>query len=201
MPNLSLPIVQALSAGVALAGAKLYCYEPGTTTAKTVYTDSALTTAHQQPVVADSDGHFAPIYYSGNVKTVLQDSDGNTIWTVDPVNEHGSAYDIASFFAGVPNNSDVLNLFVAPRPIVLPVNLTNSQLYAVTAATAQTVIDIQVNEVSKGSITVAASGNSGTFTFASAVSLATGDRVKLVGPATADATLADISITLKGTLV
>jgi hypothetical protein len=42
--------------------AKLYFYQPDTTTAATVYTSSALTTAHSFPILSDSAGRFEPIW-------------------------------------------------------------------------------------------------------------------------------------------
>jgi hypothetical protein len=49
------------SNGRALPG-RLYFYLPDTTTPATVYTTSALTTAHAFPVVSDSSGRFASIW-------------------------------------------------------------------------------------------------------------------------------------------
>ncbi len=43
-------------------GAKLYFRQSGTSTPQNVYTDAALQVAHQNPVVADAEGVFAPIY-------------------------------------------------------------------------------------------------------------------------------------------
>lgn len=45
-----------------LAGAKLYFFVPGSTTARATYTDAALGTPHAHPVVADSGGRFPAIY-------------------------------------------------------------------------------------------------------------------------------------------
>ncbi len=67
------------------SGDKLYFYEVGTTTDLEVYTDFALTTPASQPVVADSNGRFAPIYIdsTGNdPKVVLTDSDDVEKYTV-----------------------------------------------------------------------------------------------------------------------
>ena len=75
--------LEQLSDGSACNGCKLYFYEPGTTTLKTVYTDSGLTTAHTNPVTAASSGRFDPIYMDGTYKVVLKDADGNTIDTND----------------------------------------------------------------------------------------------------------------------
>jgi len=54
------------SSGTPYPGAKLYFYAAGTTTAQNVYTDIDLTDAHPQPVVADANGRFAPIYLDPN---------------------------------------------------------------------------------------------------------------------------------------
>jgi hypothetical protein len=72
--------VRALDRNGAFApGALARFYEPGTLTPRTVYTDSALTTAHAIPLVADASGVFAPVYTSGLVKAVVTDADGVTL--------------------------------------------------------------------------------------------------------------------------
>jgi hypothetical protein len=50
------------SSGGLLAGAKLYFYSTGTSTPKNTYSDFALTTPNANPVVADGNGIFIPIY-------------------------------------------------------------------------------------------------------------------------------------------
>lgn len=85
-----------------LAGSMLYFYDEGTTTARTVYQNAALTTQHAQPVVADSAGRFAPIYLPvGNYKVVHKDSDGNTLWTAD--NVPGKAAAAANLTSALPD--------------------------------------------------------------------------------------------------
>lgn len=81
------PYLQAVDAnGAPLSGAKLFFYRTGTTTEITTYQDSAETTPHTNPVVADASGVFAPIYiaYASNFKTVLKTSADVTVQTVDP---------------------------------------------------------------------------------------------------------------------
>ena len=70
------------SNGDPLTGGKLYFYEQGTSTLKTVYSDPGMTTAHASPVVLDSLGENV-IYGSGYYKIILKDSDDTEIWTVD----------------------------------------------------------------------------------------------------------------------
>jgi hypothetical protein len=82
----------------------------------------------------------------------------------------------------------------------LPSALANSKAYAEVVPTANATIDVQVNGVSKGSINIALGANVATFTFASPVAVVAGDRIQLIGQGTADATMADVSFTLRGTL-
>jgi hypothetical protein len=108
-------------------------------------------------------------------------------------------YDIAGFYPGVPGSSALLLRFVAPRALTLPQSLTGSQASAGAAATAQTDIGIEVNDISKGTVRFAAAATTATFIFSTEVALAAGDVLTLIAPASADATLANIAITLAGT--
>jgi hypothetical protein len=112
----------------------------------------------------------------------------------------GQYYLVAGAVAGTPPASASLALYVAALAFTLPVNLTGSQAVAKTAATAQTDVDVQVNGTSRGTIRWAAGATVAGFVWASTVSVAAGDRVELVAPATADATLADFTWTLRGAL-
>ena len=64
------------------------------------------------------------------------------------------------------------------------------------AATGSSVFNLAKNGTNFGTVTFAASGTTGTFAAASATSFAAGDVLTVTGPATADATLADIALTL-----
>lgn len=83
-----LPFPTAFSSnGLPAAGAKLYFYYTGTTTPAPTYTTSGLTTANSNPVVADSSGHFAPIYLDSSIiyRLVIKDSAGTQLGsTIDP---------------------------------------------------------------------------------------------------------------------
>jgi len=88
---------------------------------------------------------------------------------------------------------------VAPRAFTLPAGLSGSQGYARTAPTEQADLEIRKNGASIGTITFAASSSTATFAFASEVIFAAGDRLTVLAPGSQDASLADISITFKGT--
>jgi hypothetical protein len=83
----SLPkAVRIKSSGVPHAGALAYFYQTGTTNPKDVFTDAALSIRFQQPVQADSEGQFPPIYYDQSqvYKLKLTTSSGTQIDVVDP---------------------------------------------------------------------------------------------------------------------
>lgn len=85
----SLVAAQVALGRVPYAGAKAYFYLTGTTTVTNTYSDSALSVANSNPVVADSAGVFVPIYLDPNVtyRLALEQSDGTLIYTIDPVND------------------------------------------------------------------------------------------------------------------
>jgi hypothetical protein len=81
----------------------------------------------------------------------------------------------------------------------LPASLTGSAALAKTAATTQADFDIKLAGLSVGTIRWAAAGTVASFIFAVPVAVAAGDEIEITAPATADATLADITWTIKGT--
>jgi hypothetical protein len=107
------------------------------------------------------------------------------------------------FFSGKLLSSQTVK-YVAGRPFTLPQNLTGAQSDAGTNATSSTTIDIQKKIAgvwtSIGSAVFTNAGATCTFNFASAVSVAAGEALRLVAPASPDATLANVAITLLGTL-
>lgn len=145
----------------------------------------------------------APAALAGTTTFTLPDGDAATAGSFMETDAAGTLswkqppYDFAGFFAGAPGNGELITRIVANRTVVMPQNLTGSQGYISVAATASTVFDIQVNGVSKGSMTFAAAGTVATFTFATAVTLVAGDLLSIVGPNPADASAANLSFSLK----
>jgi hypothetical protein len=72
--------------GNALANGQLYTYAGGTSTPIATYTDNTGSTSNTNPIILNSRGE-CNLWLTPNVsyKFVLQDSLGNTIWTVDQV--------------------------------------------------------------------------------------------------------------------
>jgi hypothetical protein len=88
---------------------------------------------------------------------------------------------------------------LAGLAFTLPAGLTGSAAIAKTAATAQTDFDLQIGGASVGTIRWAAAGTVASFISASGASVAAGDEIEILAPATPDASLADLTWTIKGT--
>jgi hypothetical protein len=111
----------------------------------------------------------------------------------------GTPFDIILFIQGGFANAETLTSINTRRTFSLPANLTGSVVDAKTAATASTTITFTKNGTSIGTAVFAASGTAATLTFSSTVSFAIGDIFEIVGPATADTTLANVRFNLVGT--
>jgi hypothetical protein len=74
--------------GTPNASGTLEFYEPGTSTPKAVYSDSALGTSLGATVTLNSAGRYtaSSIWMNGNYKVIVKDSSGNTIRTEDEIN-------------------------------------------------------------------------------------------------------------------
>jgi hypothetical protein len=123
----------------------------------------------------------------------------NAARNLDLIDAALASQDVSSFFAGVPGNSALVAQFVASRAMGFPINATGSKAALAVAATASTVLTVKKNGTSIGTITFGASGTTGTFAFAAATELASGDILTVNGPSSADATAAGISITFQFT--
>jgi len=108
-------------------------------------------------------------------------------------------YDFVGFFATAPAAGELITRIVINRTVTMPINLTGSEGYLGTAATAQTDFDIQKNGASIGTMRFAAAAQVATFIFASAQTLVAGDLLAIVAPNPADATAANLSYALKCT--
>lgn len=108
-------------------------------------------------------------------------------------------YDLGAMYNGVPTASLVVLDFEFPRRAWFSAGLVGSRGRAVTAATAQTDFDVQRNGVSVGTIRFAAAGTVASFIMVQRQVFGIGDVLKIVAPASPDATLADIRFTLAGT--
>lgn len=129
----------------------------------------------------------------------VEDEDVFVFWTGTAWIRHGT-YDIGFFVADVMTDAEIVATLVAVRAFTIPASATGSQSKAQTASTGNVTFDLQKNGVSFGTFRFNISATA-TFTVASATSFAAGDVLKVVAPATADATLADVAINLKAQLL
>ncbi len=79
------------SGGLPVPSAKAYFYLTGSTTPTNTYQNIGLSTAHANPVQADSAGVFPPIWLNPSVATKLKLTDENDtlIYEVDPLDVSG----------------------------------------------------------------------------------------------------------------
>lgn len=127
-----------------------------------------------------------------------------TWFAIEVVETEGAAEPPADFTfakAGALAASEALLRTVVARRTRLKVDLASSQGRAGVAATAQTDLDVRRDAASVGTIRFAASASTAVFIAASETVLEPGALLEVIAPANPDATLADIAITLAGTLV
>jgi hypothetical protein len=104
--------------------------------------------------------------------------------------------DLTFFFPNVMVNNQLLFSGKAAHAYTLPINLTGSSLYCGTAVTASTTLTLKKNGSAIGTAVIP-TGTAGSFIFSADVTIDIGDILSIHGPATADATAADFSLTLK----
>ena len=90
MPKfISDPWIQPInSSGVPYPGAKLLVQDAGTTTNRTTYSDSALSVANANPLIADAAGRFGPMFLAASataIKLTLNDASDNLIDSQDNI--------------------------------------------------------------------------------------------------------------------
>lgn len=119
-------------------------------------------------------------------------------WTT-PGGAGTQPYDVSVFLPGILTGSNQLLLRTIPtRAVSFPASLTLSTFTANANATATKVFSFNKNGSSFGTVTVTAGGVAGTFAGAGASFNGSTDVLEVVGPASADATLANIGIVLSG---
>lgn len=82
------PFLQPVNgSGVPYPGAKLVAYQANTTTPQDTYTTAALAVANANPVIADADGRFPPIFLGDGLTydLILKDANDTVIWTAEDV--------------------------------------------------------------------------------------------------------------------
>lgn len=144
---------------------------------------------------AFTDLNDVPPYYTGYEGFLLRvRADGLGLEFVESPAVH-----IANFVDGVPGDGDVLIRYVVPAgtTIVFPDDFSTSKMDVPTAATAPATFAIKHNTATIGSCVV--TGTTPVFsTTGTTVTAVAGDVIEVFCPTSADATLADFTMTLVG---
>jgi len=110
-------------------------------------------------------------------------------------------YDLAGGFAGLGLENQITMQFVSPRYLLFPAGLSGSYGYAGTAATLTTTYTLMSSTGGTlATMTFDAGSHTATFMMTLATTISPGDVVTMTGPATPDATLANMSFTLAATI-
>ena len=198
------------SNGDPVSGGKLEFFEAGSTTIdRDTFTDKSLTPGNENPnpIILSADGRSPTnIFLQQELYNVrLLDSADSVIWARDDV--LGAAiisFEISASLQGVPISSQkILPGFIFTRAVSFTVNFMGSRGQGKANATAETDFDIRRGNLggassSIGEMRFAAGTKVATFIIAAIQSFVAGDYIEVVGPVSADATLADVSMTLVG---
>lgn len=98
-----------------------------------------------------------------------------------------------------PSAGATIHTEVFSRAVQFPVGLSGSQGHGATLATGSVNFDVQLNGASKGVFIFTSTASAAVASAISAFTANAGDRVQIVAPNPADATLTGIAITLQGT--
>lgn len=111
-----------------------------------------------------------------------------------------NSYDISISKAGKPDAGEMLARIVFVRSVSFEDDFSGSQGSSGVAADATAIVSIKKNGAEVGTATWSAAGSTAAFaTGGGGVSFVAGDVLTFIAPASQDATLEDIGITLKGT--
>jgi hypothetical protein len=104
------------------------------------------------------------------------------------------------FIPGGHGNGALMAQVVLKRAVSFGDDFAGARAFAGVSATAETVLDVHKNGAPIGTITFGTGATAGTFATAGggAETFAAGDRLAIINEDPADATLADLSVTLLG---
>lgn len=112
----------------------------------------------------------------------------------------GGTIELSMFAGGTATASEILFRHEFTAAVTIPAALAGSQGSSGTAATGSAALSLKKNGTQFGTATWAAAGTEPTLAAASSTSFAIGDVLSITAPATPDATLADISLSIVGSV-
>lgn len=112
------------------------------------------------------------------------------------------AYDISGFFVGAPNDDQILVQQILPRDVTVNPQDPGFAVSGI-APTAEVIYDILIDDGSTGvgTVTFEAGSNNGVVEWVGEETILAGEVLKIVAPSVADATHADLTFEILGTIV
>lgn len=117
---------------------------------------------------------------------------------VNPKPKFRQPYELLQFFPGVPVSGATLSQIAMTRPVRWDMGMPGFQGYSQVNASAPATLTINRNGSSVGTVNFATSTAVATITLANAVLWLPGDILTIVNQGSADATLANMSVSLVG---
>jgi hypothetical protein len=151
------------------------------------------TTAHPVTVTISGQAADPPVVLPDEVQLVV--CNGTDVL---PAGSTQPPYDVMVFFPGTQEDGQLLVELVFVRAVAFPEDLAGSEAYAGAAPVAEAVMKLLKNDVEVGTVTFAVASQTGTFELAGGALFEAADRLAVTAPATADTTLADVALGLKG---
>ena len=138
---------------------------------------------------------YIPIAAEGAALGVAQLDENGRI----PVDQMGEQPVMAAaFYPGLPGNGALILAFLPTSTVSIPANLANTRVKVGTNPSGDVTISVKKNGTQIGAITVHSDG-SFTLPTCSAASITDSDELTAVAPSPADASMADVRITVYGT--
>jgi hypothetical protein len=151
------------------------------------------TTAHPVTVTISGQPADPPLVLSDELQLLV--CNGTDVL---PAGSTQPPYDVMLFLPGTQEDGQLLVELLFVRAVAFPEDLADSEAYAGAAPAAAAVMKLLKNDVEVGTVTFATASQTGTFDLAGGALFAAGDRLAVTAPATADTTLADVALGLKG---
>lgn len=191
--------------GNPISGAKMYFFLTETTTPQDAYTDGAELVVASNPVVADAEGMFDPVFLAPgiNYRVRLTNATGSVVYyDVDPVAGTsvggGETYLVLLTFIGTPPAQGFMGGHKFLDTVTFPINFAGALGSVESDPATDFVISVRKNDVEIGTVTISSAG---AFTFATSggntVTFSPGDKLTFIAPDSAG-TAADFAVTFEG---
>lgn len=134
-----------------------------------------------------------------NVPQITIDQQGRITDAANvPINLGAQPYDIGAFFPGVYTDSQLLLQFVFDRTVDFDDDFAGSTGIVGVDPTIAATMDLQKNDISIGTVSITTGGVVTFVTSGGTTQFVSGDWLSVIAQGTADATLADASLSFKG---